>query len=96
MDWTRVLWIVIGLAWLLIPRAGAAQSVTSISGSTVTISAGAKAGVAKGMSGNSCVDETVSGQMMPVCAATFEVVSVAEGSSTARLDLQIEVRTAKS
>ncbi|MBP9145070.1 MAG: SUMF1/EgtB/PvdO family nonheme iron enzyme [Thermoanaerobaculia bacterium] len=75
----------IGIVLAFAPCPAGAQTVTSIAGSTVTISAGTKQGVAKGMTGKLCVDEMVSGQKMPVCAATFEVVSVAEGSATARI-----------
>jgi len=37
------------------------------------------------MTGKLCVDEVVSGQSLEVCAATFEVVSVADVSATAKI-----------
>ncbi|MBP9145073.1 MAG: hypothetical protein KBI44_11355 [Thermoanaerobaculia bacterium] len=74
-----------GLAVHFAPTLVSAQSVTAISGSTVTLSAGAKQGVAKGMTGVLYVVDDVAGQKMEVKAARFEVTAVADGSTAARI-----------
>jgi len=85
MPFARLSSIVLVPMLALIPASIAAQTVSSISGAEATISFGSAQGVSKGMTGRLCTDETVGEVRKEICDARFEVTTVRESSSTARV-----------
>lgn len=67
---------------LLLALPASAQTVSSSSGSTVTITYGQKQGVATGMTGLICAEEEVGDRKVEVCTAKFEIKEVRETSAT--------------
>ncbi len=77
--------VLISLLLLLIAGSVSAQTLTSVSGNTVTLNIGSKDGVKVGMTAYVIYEEEVSGQMLPLKIAKIKVTAVKSHSTTAAI-----------
>lgn len=88
MAGTRVAVVLVALGNIGVGWASArldAAEVTAASGQSLTLAVGSRAGVKVGMTGKICTTEMAGGRAVQACSAVFEVMSVAETTSTARM-----------
>lgn len=82
----RILPITLTVAAVLLRSTAARpQHVVTAGGDSIVLSAGADAGVRKGMTGKICAPETIGGQIVTNCSARFVVTSVTPDKSIARI-----------
>jgi formylglycine-generating enzyme required for sulfatase activity len=63
----------------------ARPTVTSVRGDVVSLSLGSDGGIRTGMTGRLCSPQTISGKVVNVCPAAFQIVSVTPDGSEARV-----------